>query len=89
MKRQLQCLFDWVWAEMPHFLDLTEFQACGAKCVAQPLQAAASGANEQLCRLVILTAHHHSSTQAGSHLWRRPRTLRVPEQGQLQPLLHR
>lgn len=40
----------------------------------QTLQAAAAGVlgKERLGTLVILTAHNHSGTQAGSHLWRWP-----------------
>lgn len=42
--------------------------------MAQTLQAAAAGVlgKERLGTLVILTAHNHSGTQAGSHLWRWP-----------------
>lgn len=51
--------------------------------MAQPLQAAAAGAlgKERLGTSVILTAHNHSGTRAGSHLWRWPRTLHVSKAG--------
>lgn len=43
----------------------------------QTLQAAAAGVlgKERLDTLVMLTAHNHSGTQAGSHLWRWPQDM--------------